>query len=326
MNPVLGWLIIIFLFFAVFPLIAYCLITGVRFIYRKINNKKTISVPKFIIVFILGIICLALIPPIPFIVSGNSENVIVTADPAYLSYDDDNPNIRYIVYKGKKYQELETSVSDYEEFDYSEDADLKYGIPIANVFYQDRSFLERYMYTIFKYPVHSQLMYSVENRGMENYISLEGTSLFCLEEYIDEQIAYYSDPQNYEFYVENYNEDSFHDIKLSNKTIEELRRLTYMKYEYGYNDEDNSLLENIPEVIKLDVPSDYNEYYIRGESKDKLFLREIASLYIDENNNLYQIVGEDWQDDGSTVLYVLSVPKNIAQEVVGAFEQSSVSF
>ena len=325
MNVFLFWLIIIILFFAILPAAAISLITVVRFFYRKIRKRKTIPLSRLAIAGIVAVICLAVIPPMTFAVAESTmKDVVLTGDIAYMSIDKDNPNIRYIDYNGRKYQELDTSISDNEYFDYSEDAGLEYGGPIANVIYRDQSPVAKYVYFVFRYPVDSQLIFSVKNEGMSDCISLDETSLFCDTDTIDKRLAYYRDAGNYNYYIIDYNTDEYYDIAVDDASIKEINSLSIQKNEYENSVTEISAAEAIPDVEALEVESDYDMITILGESKDKLMLREIGEVYIDKEGRMYQLIEEIDNNDGTVTLLVLPVSDTTTKKITTALENTGV--
>lgn len=327
MSPLLLWLIILLVFFILLPFVALCAVTAIRYIYRRVRKRKTFSIQKFIVVLLITIIGLAVIPPLPFIISeARQGDIVLTGNLASIEYDKDNPNIRHIYDKstGKSYQEFETSISDVEYFDYSEEVDLEYGEPIANTVFDNQSLLGKYVQNVFKYPVNSQLIYLVEKEGMENYISLEQTYLFCQTDSIDEKINYYRDTKNYDYFVEDYNSGEFHELAIDDDSIQEIRELAYLKNDYEYEDTEESILKAIPNAISLDVESDYDMMTVIGESKDKFMLREIGTVYTDNDGKMYQVIEEIWEDDGSVALLVLTLSDKTTNILTTSFKNAGI--
>lgn len=310
MNVFLFWLTIFVLFFMILPAAAISLITIVRFFYRKIRKRKTVPVSQLTAAVIIAVVCLAVIPPITFAASESTmKDVIVTDDIAFMTIDTDMSETRYIEYNGREYQELDTSISVNEYFDYSEDAGLKYDGPIANVVFRDQSLIAKYVYYVFRYPVDSQLIYSVKNDGMNDCISLDETTLFCDKATIDKRLAYYRDTKNYNYYAIDYNSDKSFDIAIDNDSIEEINELAN---------------RDADDTVDIKVDADYDMYTILGESKDKLILREIGEIYVDRDGKIYTLIDEIWNDDGTVTLQVFPLSDNTAQKITTALSDAGV--
>ncbi len=309
MSIVLQWLLIILLFFILLPVVAISIITAIRFVYRKIKKRKTIKTSRFILTILIAVIGLAIIPPVTYIImESTTSNVTITGHIAYMTNDDDDFYVRYIDYDGTKYQELDTSISGEENYEQSDDAPLDYGKALANVVFEDQSVMEKYIYTVFRYPTNSQLIYSITNTGMKDCISLEDTTIFCDEDTVDKRLEYYRNNDNYNYFAQDYNTDKYYDIKIDNKSIDEINDLANLKNGYDYDDTEESITKTIPGIVKLDVESDYDLLTIIGESKDKLILHEIGEVYVAGDGKMYQIVEEMYrEEDGGTSLFVLPV-------------------
>jgi hypothetical protein len=310
MNGVVYWLVIAFLFFILLPTVAISLVTLIKFVLEKIRKRPTMGMAKFIITVVIGIVGLALIPPITYITSESAiMGTTITGNIATYTTNKNNSDIRYIELSGKKYQELETSISNIEYYGLSDDANLSYGKAIANVVWDDQPFMEAYIRTVFKYPINSQLIFPVKNRGMSDFISVEDTSLFCDVNSIDTWLAYYRNMDNYNYFVQDYNTDATFDIYVDDESLDEISKLNYLKDEYESNDTEKSLQEIIPQAVSVDVDSDYDLFTIMGESKNKIILHEVAEIYKDSHGKSYLFVEELWNDDGTVTLMLIPVPQ-----------------
>ena len=318
MSLLVPSLILLALFFILLPLASICIITGIRFIYRKIRKQETFNTPKFLAVLLTGLVVLAAIPPLPYVVHDMIRGTHLTAQNSVMTYDknyDTKNSIRYIDYNGRTYQELIPSISDTEYIDVSDNADLKFGEPVANVFDDSQSNIEKYIFNVFRYPANSRFIYKAEISNSDDYISLDQTDFFCDQASLDKRIEYYSDFENWDYYLEDYNTGQICDINLDPKAVDEIRELAYMHYNTDYDVD--SIVETIPDIIKFNAPSDYDIIAINGESKDELLLRSFGEVYI-HNDKIYQFVDEIYNEDGSTDIFVLPISgetsKTLAKE------------
>ena len=311
MNIFYQILILFFLFFILFPVVAISSITIVRLIYRKIKRKENIGIKRVLPAVIIALIGLAIVPPLPYIAYDLTvQETIITGTNGDLKYDD-KTGIRSMDIKGKKYLELDRSISPVHLIDISEDAEISFGDPIANVIDMDQLiFIEKYIYKIFRYPAKSLLVYQVENEDMKDFVCLERESIFCDEKTIDDRVAFYSDFNNYNYFALDYDTDYFSEISVSNDSIVEINDL--------------SLTMETAETTELSVDSDYFYLILMGESKDRLFLREFADIYFDDDKNGYMIVSEDWTGDGTVTLKLIPLSKKTSENLSAAFDRAGI--
>lgn len=321
MTALISVLMLLSLFLVLLPLAAISIVTSIRFFYRKISKKKTLGIPKFVGSFFAGILAFALIPPLPYIVHDMQNDVPITGKSAVMTYDakyDTENSIRYIEYGGLRYKELIPTISETEYIDVSDGTEFKYSKAVANVFDDSRSIIEKYVFNVFKYPVNSRMVYMVENNDMEDYISLDQAEFFINESFIDEKVEYYSDSKNWNYYVEDYNTEKFYDIVLDAKVADEISQLAYRYYDTDYDE--NTITEVIPDIVTFNVESDYDLIMVNGESKDKILLKSVGEIYI-KDSKLYQFIEEEYNEDGSTDIYVLPISDNTSAKLTEQFKK-----
>lgn len=298
---------LILLLFVLLPVISISIIIAVKFIYGKIRGHKTISTPKFIVSLLVGVICLALLPPIPYVISESYYeygNVAATGNTAAIKYDKeyDSNGIRYIIYNGTTYKELIPSMDNTISYSYSDVMNFKYGEPLANILSKDQSLLEKYVYKVFNYPVNSGVIYPITNDGYEGYISLDLSEVFVSLDNIDERVSYYNDFANYNYYVEDYNTQEISDITLDYKVADEISKIYLEGLDFDYEEIDKFSLE----LTKHKEDADYDIMSLNGESKDGLLLMPVGELY-EKDGKFYHIIYEHYDDDGSVLLYTVKL-------------------
>lgn len=323
MNEALQILLFIFLLFILLPAVAISIITVVRYIFRKIKGKKVMGTPAFIGVILVAVIGLAIIPPIPYLISESfsSSNIHITGNTATIIYDDnyDNNGIRYIEYEDTIYQEIIPSVSNIEYYESSENINLDYDKPLANIIDENQSIVEKYIYKVFKYPVYSRFIYQVLNKGSDGYIALDNGDLFYPQKNIAEKIKYYSNLSSYNYYVHDYNTDKQYDITLSTGAADEILKLS-KKAEKADIDK---LYESFNQIVEIEAEADYDLSAINGRSKDGLLLKSIGEVF-EKNNKLYQVIDEEYLDDGTVILHTVPLSQKTSDELSNALKKVGI--